>query len=70
VDFQVRVSVYVCGQGPAVVTSVKVMMGAPSQLSVEVGLPVFAGNVLAEQRMVMLAGQEIAGATLSLTKMI
>jgi len=46
------------------------MMGAPSQLSVEVGLPVFAGKVLAVQRMVMLAGQEIAGATLSLTKMI
>lgn len=52
------------------VTSVKVMIGAPSQLSVDVGLPVFAGKVLAEHRMVMLAGHVIAGATLSLTKMV
>jgi hypothetical protein len=36
-----------CGQPPGVTTSVKVMVGVPSQLSVAVALPVLPGAVLA-----------------------
>lgn len=36
-----------CGQPPPTVTSVKVIVGVASQLSVAVAVPVFAGNVLA-----------------------
>jgi len=45
-DFQVLVMVYACGHDPATVASVKVIVGVASQLSVDVGLPVLAGNVL------------------------
>jgi hypothetical protein len=47
VALQVRVMVLSCGHAPAKVTSVKVMAGAPSQLSEAVAAPVLAGNVLA-----------------------
>jgi hypothetical protein len=47
VAVQVRVMVLSCGQDPATVTSVKVKVGVPSQLSVPVGFPVLAGAVLA-----------------------
>jgi hypothetical protein len=65
---QVRVMVYSCGQAPPTVTSVKVMVGVPSQLSVAVAMPsaVFTeGFVLAVHWIVMLAGQVIEGARLS-----
>ena len=45
-DFQVRVIVNSCGHAPPVVTSVNVIEGELSQLSVEVGWPVAAGSVL------------------------
>ena len=51
-------------------TSVKVTIGDASQLSVEVGLPVITGSVLWLQRMVIFAGHVIAGATLSVTKIV
>jgi hypothetical protein len=66
---QVLVIVYSCGHPPATVTSVEVIVGVPSQLSVAVAVPVFAGNVLAVQSTVTLAGQVMVGAALSSTKM-
>ena len=66
-DFQVRVMVYSCGQAPAVVTSVNVIVNDASQLSFDVGDPVLAGNVLAVQSIVTLAGHVIVGATISTT---
>ena len=42
------------------------MIGDPSQLSIEVALPVLAGNELAEHWMILLLGHEIVGATLSM----
>ena len=54
----------------AAVTSLKVTVGAPSQLSVAVAEPVFAGKVLAEHWIVTFAGHVIAGGVLSSTKMI
>ena len=39
--------VSLCGQFPPVVTSLKVIVGVASQLSVAVAVPVLAGNVLA-----------------------
>ena len=60
--------VYAWGHPPATVTSVKEMVGERSQLSDEVGFPVLAGNVLAVQRMVILAGQVMVGARLSWMK--
>jgi hypothetical protein len=65
VDFHVRVMVYSCGQAPAIVASVYVTVGVASQLSEEEGFPVLAGNVLAEQSTVTLAGQVILGALVS-----
>jgi hypothetical protein len=47
VAVQVRVIVLSCVQTPATVTSVNVTVGVPSQLSVAVAVPVFAGAVLA-----------------------
>ena len=47
IAFQVRVIVSLCGQFPPAVTSLKVIVGVASQLSVAVAVPVFAGNVLA-----------------------
>jgi hypothetical protein len=55
----VRVIVLSCGQAPATVTSLKVKEIDKSQLSVAVGVPVFAGSVLAEHCTVVLAGQVI-----------
>jgi len=66
----VRVIVLSCGHAPAVVTSEKVMVAEASQLSVAVAVPVLAGNVLAVQRTVTLAGQVIAGPWLSSTNII
>lgn len=42
----VRVIVSSCGQAPATITSLEVMIGI-AQLSVAVAVPVLAGNVLA-----------------------
>jgi hypothetical protein len=58
------------GQDPAIVTSLKVIAGVASQLSVAVALPVFAGNVLEEHSIVIFGGQVIMGAWLSSTEMI
>jgi hypothetical protein len=55
-----------CGQEPATVTSLKVNNKTASQLSVPVGLPVFAGNVLSEHCIVILGGQLIDGGVSSL----
>lgn len=62
---QVRVMVSSCGHAPPTVTSVEVMVGVASQLSVAVAFPVLPGKVLAVHSMVVLAGHEIAGGTLS-----
>src|SRR6186713_932227 len=62
--------VYSWGHPPAAVTSAKVMIGAASQLSVAVAVPLLAGSVLAVQRMVIFAGQVMVGAALSSTKMV
>ena len=51
-------------------TSVKVIIGDASQLSVEVGFPVVTGSVLCVHRMVIFAGHVIAGATLSVIKIV
>lgn len=59
-----------CAHTPATVTSVKVTVGVPSQLSVAVAVPVLAGKVLAVHNMVILAGQVMTGATLSSTKIV
>ena len=44
---QVLVIVLSCGHAPLTVTSLDVMVGVESQLSVAVAVPVLAGNVLA-----------------------
>lgn len=59
--------VYSCGHPPAAVTSVKVISADTSQLSVAVAVPVLLGRVTAVHSTVILAGQVIAGATLSVT---
>jgi hypothetical protein len=46
------------------------MMGALSQLSIEVGFPVLAGNVLAVHWIVLLVGHVMDGATLSKRVMV
>src|SRR4030095_8973007 len=51
------------------VTSLNVMAGVLSQLSVAVALPVFAGNVLAVHSIVIFGGQVMIGAWLSSTEM-
>ncbi len=63
--FQVRVIVLSWGHAAPTTTSVKVMVGVKSQLSVAPAVPVLAGNVLALHCMVILIGQEIIGAVLS-----
>ena len=67
---QVRVIVRSCGQLPPIVTSVKVIAGEISQLSVAVAMPVLAGKVLAVHCTVTLGGQAITGAVLSSITMI
>jgi hypothetical protein len=52
------------------VTSLKVIAGVLSQLSVAVALPVLAGNVLAVHSIVIFGGHVINGAWLSSTEMI
>ena len=54
-----------CGQLAPTVTSVKVMVGDISQLSVPVAVPVFAGKVLAVQDTVIFGGQVMLGTVLS-----
>ena len=67
---QVRVIVSSCGHCPPTVTSVDVTVGAVSQLSDAVAVPVLAGNELAEHSIVTFAGQVITGATLSSTTIV
>jgi len=59
------VIVYSCGHPPVTVTSVNVISADRSQLSVADAVPVLLGSVTAVQRTVILAGQVIVGATLS-----
>jgi len=59
-----------CGHAPPTVTSLEVIVGVPSQLSVAVAVPVLAGNVLAEQSIVTFVGQVSTGATLSSTTIV
>ena len=71
VALHVLLIVYSCGHPPATVTSVEVMVGVASQLSVAVAVPfVPPGAVLAVQRIVILAGQVMDGAILSSTNMV
>jgi hypothetical protein len=57
-----------CGHIPPTVTSLNVISGAGSQLSVAVAVPVFAGKVLAVHCIVMLGGQVITGGISSWTR--
>ncbi len=50
-----------CGHAPPTLTSLKVIEGVESQLSVAVALPVLAGAVLAEHSIVIFIGQVISG---------
>src|SRR6187551_1297442 len=59
-----------CGQVPPTITSLKVMIGAPSQLSVAVALPVLEGLVLAVHSIVIFAGHVMMGTWLSLMVII
>ena len=52
------------------ITSVDVMAGVASQLSVEDAFPVFAGAVLAVHNIVTSGGHVITGARLSSIKMV
>ena len=71
VAFHVLVIVYSCGQvGEATVTSLNVIVGIASQLSVAVALPVFEGKVLAVHSIVVFAGHVIIGAVLSSTRIV
>ena len=54
----------------AVVTSLKVMAGAVSQLSVAVAFPVMAGNVLAVHSIVEFPGQLNTGEILSVMTIV
>jgi hypothetical protein len=67
---QVRDIVLSCGHAPPIVTSLEVMVGVPSQLSLAVAVPVLAGSVLAEQSMVTFKGQVSTGAILSSTTIV
>jgi hypothetical protein len=67
---QVRIIVNSCGQIPAVVASVKPIIGAVSQLSVTVGVPVPGGNVLPLQSTDALAGHVKIGGLLSIMVMV
>ena len=67
---QVLLMVYSCVQIPATVTSVNAMVGEISQRSKAVAVPVFAGNVLSVQRIVIFIGQVITGGAESLTTIV
>ena len=56
VAVQVLVIVLSWGQAPPTLTSLKMTVGVASQLSLAVGLPVFAGNVLAVHSIVTFGG--------------
>ena len=69
-DRQVRVMVYAWLQdGNEAVTSVYVSEGEPSQLSLDVAVPVFAGSVLAEQEIVTFDGHVTDGGMSSVRTM-
>lgn len=70
VALHVLMIVYSCGQAPPTVTSVEVMVGVTSQLSVAVATPLITGAVLAVHWMVIFEGQVITGGVLSSTKMV
>jgi hypothetical protein len=70
VAIHVLVIVRSCGHAPATVKSLNVMVGVPSQLSVAVAVPVFAGAVLAVHCTVIFAGHVITGPALSSTNMV
>ena len=71
VALHVRCIVYSCGHAPPMVTSVDVMVGVKSQLSVAVAVPLVPpGAVLAVQSIVRFGGQVITGGVLSSTKMV
>ena len=70
VAVQVRVMTWLPAQLPAAVTSLWVITGVPPQLSVAVAVPVLLGLVEAVQSMLVLAGQLIEGAVVSLTVMV
>lgn len=59
-----------CGHAPPTVTSLEVIVGVASQLSVAVAVPVLPGKVLSVHCIVILAGHEMAGATLSSITMV
>jgi hypothetical protein len=66
----VRVMVVNTGHDPATVTSLNVIVGEATQLSVAVAVPVAGGNVLAVHWMVTFAGQVIVGGTASSTVIV
>ena len=70
VPTQVRVIIYACGQDPLAVTSEWVNDTTGSQLSVPVGVPVFAGDESAIQSMVISGGQVAIGETESISQMV
>ena len=70
VAVQVRVITMVLRQVPGAVLSVKVTIGAGSQLSVAVALPVTPGSVEVLHWTVAGAGQVITGAVVSTTVMV
>jgi hypothetical protein len=71
VALHVLVIVYSCGHAPPTVTSVDVIVGVASQLSVAVAVPLAPpGAVLAEHCIVIFGGQVITGGVLSSTKMV
>ena len=57
------------GQAPAVVTSLYVIVGEASQLSVAVAIPVLSGEVESVHSMVIDTGQVMTGGVVSCTKM-
>jgi hypothetical protein len=71
VALHVLVMVYSCGQAPPTVTSVDVIVGVASQLSVAVAVPLAPpGAVLAVHWIVKFGGQVITGGVLSSTKIV
>ena len=70
VAVQLRVMTGAAAQLPAAMLSDEVMTGVPGQLSVAVAVPVSAAAVEASHSTVTLAGQEMSGATLSVTVIV
>ena len=66
----VHVRIKNAGHALVINPSVNEMTGDPLQLSVAVAVPVFAGNVLASQSIVILTGHVIEGAVLSNTVIV